>query len=179
MNRCSVLTCCLAVPVLPGCVIPLESEPLQTVEFVDVDRYLGTWYEIARYPNFFERGCAGVTAEYSLRDDGRIRVVNRCREGSVDGPERVIEGRARIVEPETNAKLKVAFFGPFEGDYWIIELDDAYQWAVVGEPGRRFLWILSRTPTLDEATYEDLMMRVAMQGYDPSRLVLTEQPPEE
>lgn len=153
--------------------------PLPVVENVDIERYMGKWYEIARYPNFFEDpDCVGVTAEYALRDDGKVSVTNRCLLGGFDGEEQVINGTARVVDAETNAKLKVSFFGPFEGNYWIIGLDEDYQWAIVGEPSRRTLWILSRTPTLDEDTYADILARLPDLGYDPARLIEPQQVPE-
>lgn len=162
---------------LAGCGLS-PTTPLDTVSEVEVQRYLGKWYEIARYPNRFQRQCfGGVTAEYSLRDDGRITVLNKCREDSLDGPVDHIEGVARVANTETNAELKVRFFLFFEGDYFIIDLDEDYQWAVVGEPARRFLWILSRTPSMDPAVYEDILSRLPEKGYDPAGLVLTPQPP--
>lgn len=149
--------------------------PLTTVDAVDLDRYAGRWYEIARYPNTFEAGCAGVTAEYTPRADGRIEVLNTCLQGSLDGPARTIEGSARVFDTETNARLKVTFFWPFEADYWIVELDEEYEWAVVSEPGRRFLWILSRRSTLDEELYGMLLDRVQALGFDVNRLELVPQ----
>lgn len=148
--------------------------PLPVVDSVDLERYAGKWYEIARYPNTFERNCVGVTATYSLRDDGRVNVVNRCREGSLSAPVRLIEGTARPVDA-SNAKLKVTFFWPFEGDYWIIDLDEDYTYAVVGDPSRKFLWILSRTPHLDEETFDAIYEWLPTRGYDPDRLILVEQ----
>ncbi len=156
-----------ALMLIAGC--GLFSAPLPVVDSVDLSRYAGRWYEIARYPNGFERGCAGVTADYTLRDDGRVRVVNTCFEGSLDGPMRTISGTARAVD-DTGAKLKVTFFWPFEGDYWILELDEEYEYALVGEPSRTFLWILSRTPTLDEAVYDELTAKLPALGYDADRL---------
>ena len=144
--------------------------PLAVVDNVDLDRYAGRWYEIARYPNSFERDCVGVTADYTPRDDGRIEVVNTCIETTLDGPERLIRGSARVADPTTNAKLKVTFFWPFEGDYWIIDLDEDYNYAVVGEPSRGFLWILSRTPQMDDETYADIIDSLPAFGYDPDRL---------
>jgi apolipoprotein D and lipocalin family protein len=151
--------------------------PLPVVESVELERYVGKWYEIARYPNSFETGCAGVTAEYEIRSDGRINVLNTCIEGDLDGPVRTIEGRARVADSTTNAKLKVTFFWPFEGDYWILELGDEedYGYAVVGEPSRKFFWILSRTPTLDEATFDSILAQMPGLGYDPDRLIIVEQ----
>jgi len=165
--------------VLAGAVIALavgcahqdgNQPPLRTVEHVDVQRYLGTWYEIAAIPQRFEKGCFGSVATYALRDDGMLSVTNRCRKGSLDGPESVANGRARIVDTRTNAKLKVGFWGPFWGDYWIIGLGENYEYAVVGHPNRKYLWILSRLPTMDEALYQDLLTRVAAQGYDVNRI---------
>ncbi len=170
----------LASWVLPACIggcTSVTHPPLEVVEFVDLARYTGKWYEIARYPAPFQEGCVATTAEYTLRPDGKIQVVNRCRAGCFDGRERRAEGVARVVGDKTNAKLKVSFFWPFEGDYWIIDLDDDYQWAVVGEPCRRFLWVLSRTPTLDGPTYEAILSRLPDKGYDPARLEKTRQPP--
>jgi apolipoprotein D and lipocalin family protein len=151
--------------------------PPEVVKRVDIQRYMGRWYEIARYPNSFQSpDCVATTADYTLRLDGKVRVVNRCRKGGFDGPEQSIEGVARVADPRTSAKLKVSFFPPFEGNYWIIELDPDYRWAVVGEPCRRLLWILSRSPFMDDETYADILARLPAQGYDPDRLMLTPQP---
>lgn len=174
MNRHWIVTG-LAV-VLTGC--GTEFAPLPVVPNVDVARYAGLWYEIASYPAPFQDGCTATTAEYIVLDDGRLRVINRCNDGSLDGPERVAEGRARIVDKNTNAKLKVSFFGPFEGDYWIIELDENYEWVVIGEPRRQFLWILSRTPGMDPVIFDEVTSRLPEKGYDPSKLNLTPQPVE-
>jgi apolipoprotein D and lipocalin family protein len=160
-----------------GCAGLSAGPPLETVDDVDPERYVGLWYEIARYPNFFQGDCAGgTTAEYTLMDDGRIEVVNRCNTGTLDGPEQTIRGTARIVDNETNAKLAVSFFGPFEGPYWIIGLDEDYQWAIVGEPSRSNLWILSRTPSLDDETLDMILERLPGLDYDAAQLLWTEQP---
>jgi lipocalin len=116
---------------LPGC--GGRHPPLPTVERVELDRYLGTWYEIARYPAPFQEGCVATSADYSRRDGGGIRVLNSCRVETLDGELREAEGRARIVDPESNAKLKVTFFWPFWGDYWVLGLGPDYEWALVGE----------------------------------------------
>jgi len=149
--------------------------PLNVVPEVDLDRYLGKWFEIASYPAWFAKNCTGVTAEYSRREEGGIRVVNRCRKGSLDGKLKEANGRARVVDPLTNAKLKVSFFGPFWGDYWIVDLDSEYRWAVVGEPKRKYLWILSRTPTLEQDTLDGILSRLPTKGYDTDRLQWTPQ----
>jgi apolipoprotein D and lipocalin family protein len=152
------------------------ADPLQVVPHVDVERYLGTWYEIATIPQRFQKGCVGVTAHYARRPDGAIDVVNVCRKGTLDASPRSVRGKAWIVDKTTNAKLKVRFFWPFTGDYWIIELDPDYQWAVVGHPNRTYYWILARTPQMDGALYEELIRRAAAKGYDTSRIKKTLQP---
>ena len=151
----------------------LRLPPLQTVTHVELSRYLGTWYEMASFPQRFQRGCTATTATYALRADGDIDVLNRCRKGSVDGEEKSALGRARVVDRSTNAKLEVSFFRPFWGDYWIIDLSDDYSYAVVGHPGRDYLWILARNPTMAEATYQSIVTRLQAQGYETSRLVRT------
>ena len=156
--------------------VSAEEPPLEVVGSVDLDRYLGTWYEIASYPAWFQRGCTAVTAQYSLRDDGLIRVVNSCNKDALDGKLKQSTGRARVVEGSNNAKLKVSFFRPFWGDYWIIDLDAEYRWAVVGVPSRKYLWVLSRTQSMDEALYQEIVGRLQAKGYDPARLVRTLQP---
>ncbi len=148
--------------------------PLETVPHVDLPRYLGKWYEIARYENSFQRDCYGTTATYSLREDGDIRVVNRCFMGSLEGEVDEAIGRAWVTDAETNAKLKVRFFWPFSGRYWIIDLGDDYEFAVVGEPSRKYLWILARTPHLAPEVYAEILNRLIQSGYDPKRLLVTE-----
>lgn len=167
--------------ILGGCGawLPNTSGTLETADYVDVERYMGTWYEIAKYPNTFQQGCSGVTAEYTLLTDGRVRVVNVCRGDDVTTVKRTIEGFATVADRSTNAKLTVYFFFPFGAPYWIIDLDEDYRYAVVGEPSRRFLWILSRTPVLDDTTYNEILQRLPEKGYDPERLVLTPQVAEE
>ena len=150
--------------------------PLQTVAKVELSRYTGTWFEIASYPQRFQKGCTGTTATYTLRDDGEIGVINRCRKGSLGGEEDSAEGRARVVDATTNAKLEVTFFWPFWGDYWIIDLGESYEYAVVGHPGRDYLWILSRTPTMDDTVYQGILDRLQAKGYSLDRLQKTLQP---
>jgi apolipoprotein D and lipocalin family protein len=154
----------------------LDLPPLQTVAFVDLQRYLGTWYEIASYPQRFQEGCTATTATYSLRDNGDIDVLNRCRRDSLDGEETIANGVARIVDTTSNAQLKVSFFRPFWGAYWVIDLGAEYEYAVVGHPGRDYLWILSRTPTMDDAMYAGILERLQAAHYDVDRLQRTLQP---
>ena len=142
---------------------------------VDLQRYLGVWFEIARYDQRFERSCtSGVTATYSLRADGSINVVNRCRRS--DGSIKEALGRAKIVDRTTNAKLKVSFFGPFYGNYWILDHADDYSWSIVGEPSGRYLWILSRRSNPGQASIEELVGRAQGLGYDTKQLIYTQQP---
>ena len=149
---------------------------LQTVSHVDLSRYIGRWYEIAKYPNRFERKCdRNVTASYALRPDGKISVVNACT--TREGKPTVSTGWAKVVDQKTGAKLKVTFFWPFFGDYWIIELGHNYEYAVVGEPGRKYLWILSRTPKMDDGIYAEVVSRLAAKGYDAAKLELMPQTP--
>jgi len=155
---------------------------LEVVAEVDLARYKGTWYEIARLPNWFQKQCAGeVTATYVLLDNGDIKVVNRCRKE--DGQTTEAEGRAkRASATGPNTKLKVRFapgllsIFPFVwGDYWIIVLAPDYSYAVVGEPSRKYLWVLSRTPMMDEAVLQSVLDQVREKGYDLSGLIRTRQ----
>lgn len=146
---------------------------LLTVESVDLSRYVGLWHQIAYLPNRFQKNCTiDTTAEYSIREDGKVGVHNECT--NIKGKRKQISGKAKIVDAQTNAKLKVKFFwfAP-AGDYWIIGLDEDYQYAVVGTPDRKNLWILSREPSLDRATYEKIRGQVAWQSFDVSRIQVT------
>jgi apolipoprotein D and lipocalin family protein len=147
--------------------------PLKVVTFVDLNRYAGTWYEIARYPNRFQKGCVGTTAIYNIRKDGRIDVLNQCRKGTLDGEISSVKGTAWVVDNKTNAKLKVSFFWPFSGHYWIIDLGENYEYAVVGHPDRKYLWILSRKPKMNEKTYDHILQNLKFQFYDTNKLIRT------
>ena len=148
------------------------STPLATVPHVELNRYVGVWYEIARYPNSFQKGCVGSRATYSLIDDGKVSVLNECYDGSFSGKLRSAKGKAWVVDKETNSKLKVSFFWFFAGDYWIIDLADDYSYVVVGHPKRKYLWILSRTKTMEDDTYAGILRRlVEIHHYDTSKLI--------
>lgn len=162
---------------MSGC----PKNPPTTVSFVEINRYLGLWYQIAAYEEFFNRDLVGVTAEYSLNDDGTIRVFNRGIKGSLDGEEDTIEGIARVEDTETNSKLSVQFNFPlgrlFKGQYWIVDLDEKdYTYAVVSDSRRSTLFILCRTPQMDQAVYDGILERLVENGFDISALILTEQP---
>lgn len=156
-----------------------QQNPPTTVKYVDLKKYVGLWYEIAKIPNSFQKQCVkGTTAKYIIKDDGEIAVLNSCidEDGKVDEA----DGVARIVDRKTNAKLEVSFvsfFGwrPFWGDYWIIGLDENYQWAIVGTPSRKYGWILSRAPKLDETTMNKIFEIIREQGYNPKDFEISKQ----
>jgi len=152
-----------------------SSSVVETVSHVDLKRYMGVWYEIARYPNSFQKGCVGSKATYTLLDDGKVSVLNECYDKSFNGKLRSAKGKAWVIDKKTNAKLKVSFFWFFAGDYWIIDLDDHYSYAVVGHPLRKYLWILSRSKEMDEDVYEAIVSRLRDKQYEVSRLVRTPQ----
>lgn len=167
------------IPFAAGCAILSqpdyreESAPPPTVESVDLERYAGLWHEIARYPNSFEEGCTDTTAEYALRDDGRISVTNACTKEDT-GKRNVAEGVAKAVDGSNNSKLKVKFapeWVPFAwGDYWILHLEADYSAALVGSPDGRYLWILAREEQPDEAVIEKIVNRAQELGYETSPL---------
>jgi apolipoprotein D and lipocalin family protein len=150
-------------------------KPLATVPLVDLERYMGKWYEISSFPQSFQKGCHCTVAEYSMTDKGDVRVVNTCRKDAADGKVKTANGKAFVVAGSGNAKLRVQFFWPFRGDYWIIDLAADYTYAVVGEPSRKYLWILCRTPQMDETLYREIVDRAAGKGFDVSKLVRTDQ----
>lgn len=157
--------------VLCGNLAGAQPRPVESIANLDLGRYLGKWYEIASFPMFFQRQCLGdTTAEYSLRPDGDVAVVNRCR---TDQGFDEATARAWTVEGTGNAQLKVSFFWPFRADYWVIGLDDGYRWAVVGNPNRKYLWVLSRTPQLDREQLDAALQAATKQGFDLTQLRYT------
>lgn len=154
---------------------------LATVPSVDLKRYSGKWFEIARYANKFQKQCVGnTTATYAIKADDKVEVINEClkKNGEIDRA----KGEARIVDKTTNAKLEVrfapsllSFIPAVWGDYWIIELDDNYQHVVIGDPKRKYFWILSRTPELSDATYQNILRRAEMLGFNPAKVIKTPQ----
>lgn len=148
-----------------------EPPPVRSVDQIDLGRYAGKWYEIAAFPMYFQRNCiADTTAEYTLRPDGELTVDNRCR--TENGRDQA-SGRAWAGEQQ--GQLKVSFFWPFRSDYWVIGLDPDYRWAVVGNPNRKYLWILSRTPQLPAAELARARQAASEQGYDLGQLRTTRQ----
>jgi len=165
------LICLLFLAMFTECI----SQTLETVPQVDLDKYVGTWYEIAAFPQRFQKGCHSTTATYSKTDKGYIIVENRCRKDSINGKESSIKGKAFIVPDTGNAKLKVQFFWPFKGKYWIIDLAEDYSYAVVGHPNRDYLWILCRTPQMDDQTYTAVVDRIKEKDFDMTKLRKTVQ----
>jgi apolipoprotein D and lipocalin family protein len=144
------------------------------VASVDVSRYVGLWYEIASNPATFTKGCQCTTAEYTLRPDGSLTVVNKCRRGPAGSKQSSITGKAWAVEGSGNARLKVQFFWPIRAPYWIVALDSTdYKWAAVSGPGAKYLWILSRTPQMDETLYQNILSELRQKGINLSALQRT------
>jgi apolipoprotein D and lipocalin family protein len=147
--------------------------PVTSVAGLDLARYAGKWYEIASFPMFFQRQCIGdTTAEYGLTAEGDVSVTNRCR--TVSGFDQA-KGSAAVVEGSGNARLKVSFFWPFRSDYWVLGLDPEYRWAVVGNPNRKYLWVLSRTPQLPKNLLDEALKAGVTQGFDLTQLRYTNQ----
>ena len=154
--------------------LPVKQRNLPVVSSVDINRYTGTWYEIARLPFSFEAKLKCITATYTLRKDGRITVMNKGH--YIDNTKKTTRSRgvAFIPDPSAPAKLKVQFFWPFRGDYWIMELNEDYSYVMVGEPRLRYLWILARDKKMDDHIFEILLKKATEAGYDLSALILTE-----
>ena len=180
----ALLTCVLSLAVIEKTAASearLNEADVKTVPAVDLKRYSGKWYEIAKLPNKFQKQCVGnTTAEYLLKDEGNIEVVNRClkKDGQYDDA----KGKAKVKDKQSNAKLEVrfapavlSFIPQVWGDYWIIDLEPNYQYAVVGSPDRKYLWILSRAAEMNDATYQNILRKIEKMGYDPNKLVKTPQ----
>lgn len=170
LRACALaLPLALAAPILRAD----EAPPVAAVAAVDLERYAGRWYEVAAFPMFFQRNCiADTTAHYALTPQGEVAVTNRCR--TADGFDEA-RGKATVVEGSRNARLKVSFFWPFRSDYWVVGLDPDYRWAVVGNPNRKYLWILSRTQVLAPELLDAALKAAAGQGYDLGQLRYTAQ----
>jgi apolipoprotein D and lipocalin family protein len=147
-----------------------EYNKLEVVPHVELEKYLGKWFEIAHLPARFQEGCTDTTATYTLSKDGNISVLNECRR---NGKVKLANGKAKVVDKNSGAKLKVTFFWPFYGDYWIIDLGKDYDYAVVGTPNRKYLWILSRTPQMADKLFSQLLESAKSKGFDVSKLIKT------
>lgn len=141
------------------------------VKQLDLKKYMGTWYELARYDHRFERGMEGVTATYSFREDGKIKVANRGYKGSLNGPVSEAIGKAKVPDKNEPGKLKVSFFWIFYGDYFVLDLDENYQWALIGSSSDKYLWILSRTPHVSDELYNEFLEKLSKRGYDVEKLI--------
>ncbi len=161
LKKISVIAALLGVTLLSAC--NEDYAPMPTVDKVDVDRYLGKWYEIAVIPNRFQAMCVADTRAEYRKNDGAIQVINRCRKQ--DGKIETAEGVAKIVDGSNNAKLRVSFFRPFYGNYWILDLDPNYQWVLVGEPSRKYGWVLSRNMKLEPEQWQKAMKTAEQLGY--------------
>jgi len=150
-----------------GCSACKTKTTLTTVKSVDLKRYTGTWYELASYPQFFEKGCSHVKATYTSKK-GYIEVFNQSVKNNKPNN---IKGKAFVVKNSGNAKLKVQFFWPFKGNYWIIDLAEDYSWAIVSDPKRSTLWILSRTPKMEDKLYNSLIAKLESKGFSKEKIV--------
>jgi len=146
-----------------------------TVKQVDIEKYMGTWYEIARFPHSFEKDLVGVTATYTLLENGRIEVLNQGYDKSLTGELKKAKGKAKIPDPAEPGKLKVAFFWIFYADYFILELDENYQWALIGSSSEKYLWVLAREPQLPDSKLQMILNKAAERGYNLEKLILVEQ----
>ncbi len=181
-NRDKILSASAAAAVVTGIAFayskkksPAVVPELRVVDNVDLDKYMGEWYEIARLPARFERNCYATRAVYSKNADGTVKVENICHKRDVNGPVKSVTGKAYLPNPNKTAKLKVQFFWPFKGDYWILDLADDYGYSLVGEPSRKHLWILSRTPNIELNALQSLVEKAKKQGFDTDKLIYTEQ----
>lgn len=173
-GRLAAAALATATWLLAGCANAPDAAPLPTVPQVELPRYLGAWYEVAMLPNSFQRQCVADTqARYRPREDGHIEVLNRCR--TAGGEVQSATGIAKVVEGSANTKLRVSFFRPFYGDYWILALAEDYRWVLVGEPTRRYGWVLSRSPQIAPADLEAALARAQALGYERSAFTLTPQ----
>jgi apolipoprotein D and lipocalin family protein len=150
-----------------------NSQEIKAVDNFDLKKYLGKWYEIASYPQIFQKGCHCTTAEYTLSEKGYVIVENRCKKGSINGPESYIKGKAFLEKGVTSAQLKVQFFWPFKAKYWVIILAPDYSYAVVSHPNKKYLWILSRQPSMDHKIYSDIVDKLQILGFDIHKLAIT------
>ena len=151
----------------------IKSQLLQTVPNVDLNKYAGKWYEIASYPQRFQKGCYCTTAEYTLSNKGFVIVENRCNKACITGKQAFIKGKPFVEEQSGNSKLKVQFFWLFKAKYWIIDLADDYSYAVVSHPNKKYLWILSRTPKMNDVVYQEIISRLKGKGFDVTKLQIT------
>jgi len=143
---------------------------MKTVDKVDLNRYMGTWYEIARFPQSFEKGLVGVTATYSFKKNGKVEVLNQGHKDSLTGKLKRAKGFAKLPDPNVPGRLMVYFFWPFGGEYLILDLDDEYRHVLIGSSSKKYLWILCRSPKMDDATFNSLVQKAESLGFDISKI---------
>lgn len=170
------LTAILLLLLMVSCSNSKQMVNNKTVDTLELDKFLGKWYEIARYPHSFEKNLVGVTATYSMRDDGKINVLNEGFKNTLDGEHSFATGKAKIKDPHNPAHLRVSFFWIFYSDYLVMELDsENYNWAVIGSSSAKYLWILCRTPQMDEKVLNELKAKVVARGYKLDNLIMVNQ----
>jgi apolipoprotein D and lipocalin family protein len=169
----TTLTLSFVVLCLRSEATPVKHTPVQTVDHVELSRYVGVWNEIAHYPVKYQDGCVDSTATFSLRNDGEIDILNSCR-NMKDGTLRHINGRGWVIDTKSNARLKFSFFWPFRSEYLIIDQGDEYEYSVIGTPDRKHLWIISRTPEIDSDTFEEIIQNIEKQGFYRENLIKTQ-----
>ncbi|MCF7920088.1 MAG: lipocalin family protein [Candidatus Cloacimonetes bacterium] len=174
MGKIIVLTLLIVITMV-SCKSQSSSIDKSVVKVLDIEKYMGKWYEISRYDHKFERGLVGVTATYFLNDNGTVRVENAGYKQTLDGKKSLAIGKAKIPDNNEPAKLKVSFFAFFYADYFVLDLDENYQWAVVGSSSDKYLWILSRDPKMDSALYSEITGKLTKRGYDISKLIQVKQ----
>ncbi len=172
MLKTSYINIVVFILVLFGCsnTTNTQSQTMKTVINVDLERYMGTWYEIARFPHSFEKGLVGVTATYTLKKNGKVEVLNQGFKDSLTGKLKRVKGFAKIPDPTIPGRLMVYFFWPFGGEYLILDLDENYQQVLIGSSSKKYLWILSRTPRMDDSVYTNLVMKAEALGFDTTKL---------
>jgi len=154
---------------------PLNSQNLKTVEGVNLNKYVGKWHGIASYPQFFQKGCSNTLAEYIITNKGYMIVKNRYNEDFKSGKLSHIKGNVFVEEKSENAKFIIQFFWPFKGKHWITDLADDYSYVVVCHPNKKYLWILSRTPIMDDCVYQKIIQQLVITGFELSRIQKTNQ----
>jgi apolipoprotein D and lipocalin family protein len=168
MKKIAILVFALIVPVMSYAKDRLPE--LKTVESVDIIKTMGTWYEIARFTHWFERGAVGVKSTSKVLKNGKVDILNSWFKTTLDGKQKTAHGKGKVVDNSNNAKIKISFFWPFYGEYWIIDSGKDYEYMVVGEPERESLWIFARTPAMDPEVYNGILERLEAQGYDLKNL---------
>lgn len=169
----------ILITLIIGCSNSKQMVNNNTVNTLELNKFLGTWYEIARYPHSFEKNLVGVTATYSMKEDGNIKVLNQGHKFTLDGKLSSAIGKAKIPDLQNPAHLRVSFFWIFYSDYLVLELDEEdYSWAVIGSSSPNYLWILSRTPQLEKETLDNLKLKIQERGYDLEKLIMVDQPME-